>query len=49
MSFNVEKCHQLTVTKKMKRILTSYTLHNKTLERVASTKCLGVELTGNFC
>ena len=48
MSFNIEKCHQLTVIKKRNRIPTSYTLHNQTLERVASTKYLGVEFTENL-
>ena len=48
MSLKVEKCHQqLTVTKKRKRIPTSYTLHNRTLERVASAKYLRV-LTENL-
>ena len=42
MSFNREKCHQLTVTK---NIPTMYTLHNQTHKRVTSAKCLGVQLT----
>ena len=45
MSFNVEKCHQQTVTKKRNRIPTSYTLYNQTFERLASAKYFGVELT----
>ena len=45
MSFHIKKCHQLTVTKKRNRIPTSYTLDNQTLERVASAKYLGIELT----
>ena len=32
----------------MNRIPTSYTLHNQTVERIASAKHLGVELTENF-
>ena len=36
------------MTKKRKRISISYTLHNQTLERVASAKYLGVELTENL-
>ena len=48
MSFNVEKCHHLTVTEKRNRIPTSYTVNKKTLERVASAKYLGVELTENL-
>ena len=48
MSFDVEKCHHLTVTEKRNRIPTSYTVNNKTLERVASAKYLGVELTENL-
>ena len=38
MSFHIEKCHQLTVTKKRYRIPTSYTLRNQTLVRVTSVK-----------
>ena len=48
VSSNIEKCHQLTVTKKRNRIPTSYTLHNQTLERVTSAKYLELELTENF-
>ena len=48
MPFNIQKCHQLTVTKKRNRIPTSYTIHNQTLERVTSAKYLGVELTENL-
>ena len=48
ISFNIEKCHQLTVTKKRNRIPTSYTLHNQTLVRVANAKYLGVMLTENL-
>ena len=33
--FNPEKCHQLTVTKKRNRILTSNIICNQTFERVA--------------
>ena len=44
----LQKCHQLTVTKKRNRIPTSYTLHNQTLEGVTSAKYLGVELTENL-
>ena len=38
MSFNVEKYHQLTVTKKRNRIPTSDSLHNYTFKRVAISK-----------
>ena len=48
VSSNIEKCHQLTVTKKRNRIPTSYTLHNQTLERVTSAKYLELELMENF-
>ena len=45
MSFNVTKCHVLTVTKKRQPIEQLYTLHGETLERVDSAKYLGVELS----
>ena len=48
MSFNVEKCHQLTVTNKKNRIPTSYIPQNKTLEQVANAMYLRVELTENL-
>ena len=48
MSFNIEKCHQLTVTKKRNRIPISYTLHKQILERVTHPKYLEVDLTENL-
>ena len=48
ISFNVQKCCQLTVNKKRNRILTSYTFNYQTIERFASAKCLGLELTENL-
>ena len=45
MSFNVDKCHQLTVTNKTKKRETSYTLHGQTLEKVTDAKYLGVEIS----
>ena len=44
MSFNVQKCYLLTVTKKHNSIPTSYSLHNHTLERVPEAKYLGSEI-----
>ena len=40
MAFNEAKCHQLTVTKKINKISTSYKLH-----KVTSVKYIGVEIT----
>ena len=45
MGFNVDKCHQLSVTNKSKKIDTTYSLHNKTLEKVKNAKYLGVEIS----
>ena len=45
MGFNVEKCHQLTVTNKARKKETSYTLHGQTLQKVTEAKYLGVEIS----
>ena len=44
MAFNGAKCHQLTVIKKRNKIF-SYTLHDQTLDKITSTKYLGVEIS----
>ena len=45
MAFNVDKCHQLTISRKNKPRNTSYSLHGQTLEKVKSVKYLGVEIS----
>ena len=45
MGFNIDKCHQLSVTTKTKKIDTNYSLHGKTLEKVNSAKYLGIEIS----
>ena len=48
MGFNVDKCNQLAVTRKINKTDTSYTLHGKTLEKVKDAKYLGVEISENL-
>ena len=49
MSFNVEKCHVLTVTRRQKtKINADYKLHDQTLEPVKDAVYLGVNLTQNL-
>ena len=45
MSFNVEKCHLLSVTRQRNPLSTSYSLHNQQLTSVNSAKYLGVEIS----
>lgn len=45
MAFNVDKCHLLSVTKKRKRVPTTYSLHGQALQQVPSAKYLGVEIS----
>ena len=45
MTFNVDKCNLLSISRKRTRIPTSYTLHGHTLERVSDAKYLGVNIT----
>ena len=45
MSFNVSKCHVLTVTNKKSPTQYQYKLHNQNLESVKSAKYLGVEIS----
>ena len=44
MGFNVDKCHQLTVSTKTNSTNTSYNLHGQTLEKVKNAKYLGIEI-----
>ena len=44
MSFNVDKCHLLSVSRKTERIPTSYSLHGQQLEQVTNAKYLGVTI-----
>ena len=48
MSFNLDKCNIMTVTRKINKIIQKYKLHEHELERVNSTTYLGVELSGNL-
>ena len=48
MKFNVAKCNVLTITKKRNPIIFDYKLHGETLEKVQSSKYLGVEITKNL-
>ena len=48
MSFNLDKCNIMTVTRKRNKIIHKYKLHEHELERVNSTTYLGVELSGSL-
>jgi len=50
MSFNVKKCHILTISKKLKEnnIYNDYIMHGSCLERVDSATYLGVELSSKL-
>ena len=43
MSFNAAKCSSIAMTRKHKKILHQYKLHNQTLERVDKATYLGVQ------
>ena len=45
MEFNVSKCHVLSATLKRNPIKTEYRLHDQVLEKVSSSKYLGVEIS----
>ena len=45
MSFNINKCHVLTVSRKRKQISTKYSLNGQVLRRVEKAKYLGMEST----
>ena len=48
MSFNAAKCSSIAITRKQKKVLHQYSLHNQILERVDSATYLGVELSSNL-
>ena len=48
MSFNVSKCHLLTITRKNNPIQCRYSLHGQNLESVKNAKYLGVELSSTL-
>ena len=48
MSFNPSKCEVLTVTRKKQPTLFNYTMHDQILNRVKSTKYLGVTITSDL-
>ena len=48
MSFHPEKCNVLTISRKTRSIITSYTLHGHTLTSVRSAKYLGCTFTSDL-
>ena len=48
MSFNVDKCHIMHISKGRKTVMTSYTLHNLPLSVVKQATYLGVELSSDI-
>ena len=48
MSFNAAKCSFTAITRKQKKVLHQYSLHNQILERVDSATYLDVELSSNL-
>ena len=48
MSFKAAKCSSIAITRKPKKVLHQYFLHNQILERVDSATYLGVELSSNL-
>ena len=48
MSFNAAKCSSIAMTRKHKKILHQYKLHNQTLERVDKATYLGVQLSSDL-
>ena len=48
MSFNANKCSLISITRKTKKIVHNYTLHNQVLDRVSCATYLGVELSSNL-
>ena len=48
MTFNVDKCLLLSVSRKRTRIPTSYTLNGQSLARVSEAKYLGLNITENL-
>ena len=48
MSFNIEKCHIMHVTRNRKPLKTAYTLHNQPLSVVNQATYLGVEVSSTL-
>ena len=48
MSFNTSKCEVLTVTRKKQPTLFNFSMHDQILNRVKSTKCLGVTIISDL-
>ena len=48
MSFNPSKCEVLTVTRKKQPALFNYSMHDQILNKVKSTKYLGVTITSDL-
>ena len=48
MSFNASKCSSISITRKTKKIVHNYTIHNQVLNRVSCATSLGVELSSNL-
>ena len=48
MHFNPSKCQVINITKRKKKVETSYTLHGVTLEAVTSAKYLGVTISDDL-
>ena len=48
MSFNANKCSSISITRKTKKIVHNYTLHNQVLDRVSCATYLGVELSSSL-
>ena len=48
MSFNPSKCSTISITRKKKRIIHHYSLHNQILDKVDSATYLGVELSSDL-
>ena len=48
MQFHPEKCVQLSITLKKKRIETNYTMRSHQLEKVSSAKYLGITISSNL-
>jgi len=48
MTFNVDKCHIMHITKTRKTVKTDYTLHNQSMSVVQQATYLGVEFSSNL-
>ncbi len=48
MSFNIQKCHIMTISKKRSPLQFNYMMHNNILERVTTATYLGVEISSKL-